>query len=173
MNPIPDPPPPAGLLRRRLLRPLGNLVRQGHTPERIALSVALGVAFGLFPVFGTTTVLCVLAAIALRLNHPAIQVANQLMYPLQIPLVFVFVRFGEFLLGTKPVPLAPPTLAAEMRANPSVLLARFGMAGLHGIVGWVVVAPLVAAAVYATALPLLRLALRRRAASEPVSVTAA
>ena len=29
---------------------------------------------------------------ALRLNHPAIQVSNQLMYPVQIPLIVVFIR---------------------------------------------------------------------------------
>src|SRR5438105_748195 len=62
-------------LRRRLARPLIALLTQGHTPEKIALSVAFGIALGLFPIFGTTTLLCVLAGVLLRLNHPAIQVS--------------------------------------------------------------------------------------------------
>ena len=91
-----EPPLPGGTdVRMRLGHAIGRLVGQGHTPEKIALSVALGITFGLFPIFGTTTLLCVVAAIALRLNHPAIQLANQVMYPLQIPLIVVFIRMGE------------------------------------------------------------------------------
>jgi uncharacterized protein (DUF2062 family) len=51
-----------GFFSRRLVRPLLNLLRQGVTPEKIALSVALGVMLGVFPVLGATTALCALAA---------------------------------------------------------------------------------------------------------------
>ena len=148
-------------LRRRLARPLIALLTQGHTPEKIALSVAFGIALGLFPIFGTTTLLCVLAGVLLRLNHPAIQVSNQLMYPLQIPLIVVFIRIGESLLGAAPIPFSATLLAAELRAHPASLFERFGTAGLHGILGWAMVAPVVVALAYAACLPLLRLASRR------------
>lgn len=61
---------------RRLIRPILDLLRQGVTPEKIALSLALGVALGVFPVLGSTTALCALAALVLRLNLPAIQIVN-------------------------------------------------------------------------------------------------
>ena len=57
---------------RRLVRPILRLLRQGVTPEKIALSLALGAVLGVFPVLGSTTALCTLAAITLRLNLPAI-----------------------------------------------------------------------------------------------------
>jgi uncharacterized protein (DUF2062 family) len=60
-------------LYRRLVRPILELLRQGVTPGKIALSLALGVVLGVFPVLGSTTALCTLAAITLRLNLPAIQ----------------------------------------------------------------------------------------------------
>ncbi len=41
------------------------------TPEKMALSLALGGALGVFPALGCTTLLCTLVAIVLRLNLPA------------------------------------------------------------------------------------------------------
>jgi uncharacterized protein (DUF2062 family) len=166
--------PEAPAVRPRLGQRLKTLLTQGHTPEKIALSIALGIALGLFPIFGTTTLLCIVVAIALKLNHPAIQIANQLMYLVQLPLIVVFIRLGESLLGAAPIPFSATLMAAELRANPSSLVQRFGMAGLHGILGWAVVAPIVAGVAYAIVLPLVRMASRRpHAPAEPASQPAA
>jgi uncharacterized protein (DUF2062 family) len=163
---VEPPSPPAPDLRARLTRTLAGFLGQGHTPEKIALSVALGIAIGLFPIFGTTTVICILAAMALRLNHPAIQVTNQLMYPAQIPLIVVFIRIGESMLGVAPIPFSATLMVAEMRANPATLFQRFGTAGLHGIVGWAIVAPVVVGLTYAVMLPVLRTVSRRPAVAD-------
>src|SRR4029077_19367671 len=56
----------------RITRPIVELLAQGVTPEKMALSLALGVALGVFPVLGTTTALCALVALLWRLNLPAI-----------------------------------------------------------------------------------------------------
>ena len=55
-------------------------------------------------------------------------------------------------------------MVAELRANPGSLFQRFGTVGLHGILGWLVVAPVVVGAIYAVALPVVRLVSRRPAA---------
>lgn len=67
---------------RRVLDPILALLRQGVTPEKIAISIVLGVILGVFPVLGATTLLCAGAAILFRLNLPAIQLVNYVMYPL-------------------------------------------------------------------------------------------
>jgi uncharacterized protein (DUF2062 family) len=157
---VESPAPAPGYLQARVSR-LGALLTQGHAPEKIALSVALGITLGLFPIFGTTTLLCVGAALALRLNHPAIQITNQLMYPIQIPLIVVFIRLGETMLGAAPLPFSATVMVAELRAHPAVLFERFGTAGLHGILGWAMVAPLVVGLTYAALVPILRIAARR------------
>jgi len=159
--------PSKGYLQSRAVQ-LGALLGQGHTPERVALSVALGITLGLFPIFGTTTLLCVAAAVALRLNHPAIQITNQLMYPIQIPLIVVFVRLGESMLGVAPIPFSATLMVAELRAHPAVLVERFGTAGLHGILGWAIVAPAVVSLAYLALVPILRVASRRPATSATI-----
>jgi len=170
-TPVAQPPaPPTGFLRARLAGVLAAM-GQGHTPEKIALSVALGVTLGLFPIFGTTTLLCVGAAVALRLNHPAIQITNQIMYLVQIPLIVVFIRMGESMLGVAPSPFSAATMLAELRAHPVSLLERFGAAGLHGILGWAMVAPVVVALTYAALLPIVRTVARRAVAAESLPLT--
>jgi len=47
---------------RRLVRPILDLLRQGVTPEKMALSLALGGALGVFPALGCTTLLCTIVA---------------------------------------------------------------------------------------------------------------
>jgi uncharacterized protein (DUF2062 family) len=163
------PAPPKSYLRARLAR-IAALLGEGHTPEKIALSVALGITLGLFPIFGTTTLLCVVVAIALRLNHPAIQLTNQLMYLVQIPLIVVFIRIGESMLGVAPIPFSATVMMAELRAHPALLFERFGTAGLHGILGWAAVAPVVVGLTYAALLPIVRV-VSRRPADQPAPIT--
>ena len=95
-----------GFFRRRLIEPIVELLRQGVTPDKIALSLAFGLGLGIFPVLGVSTVLCTVVSIAFRLNLPAIQLVNYLASPLQILLIIPFVRVGEHLLGRAPQPLS-------------------------------------------------------------------
>ena len=70
---------------------------QGISPRRLALTLALGLAIGCIPVIGISTLVCIALAFALRLNLPAIQAANYAVMPLQLFLIFPFVRLGGWL----------------------------------------------------------------------------
>ena len=160
----------AGFWRRRLRDPLVSLLKQGLSPERLALSLALGLVLGLFPIVGATTLLCLAAGFALRLNHVALQLANHLAYPLQLPLILACVRLGERLAGARPVPFHPHDLVRHFERDASGFLREFGVTGLHGVLGWSLVAPpLLLALVLLLRPPLRRLdaALRRRAPAVP------
>ena len=74
-------------------------LRQGISPRRLALTLALGFAIGCIPVVGIPTVVCAALALALRLNLPAIQAANYAVMPLQLVLIVPFVRLGGRLFG--------------------------------------------------------------------------
>lgn len=148
-------------LRRRLLDPVLLLLKQGLTPERLAWSLALGATLGLFPVMGATSILCLGAGLALRLSHPALQLANYAVYPLQAALILGFVRLGERFVGAPPMPFSVERLVVLFREDPAGFLQRFGVTGLHGMLGWLAIAPFVAGALYLALLPLLRRAGRR------------
>jgi uncharacterized protein (DUF2062 family) len=153
--------PTRGFLRRRLVEPILALLRQGISPEKLALSLAFGFGLGIFPVLGATTLLCTLAALALRLNLPAIQLVNYVTSPVQLVLIIPFVRVGEHLLGAAPQPLsikAGLTLISAGALNAVVVLRD---AIVHATIGWLLIGPIVIYALYRLLRPVLtRAALR-------------
>jgi uncharacterized protein (DUF2062 family) len=152
---------------RRVVQPVMALLRQGLTPEGIALSLAFGVAVGLFPVIGATTLLGVAFGVALRLNHPALQLANWLAYPLQLVMIVPLVRLGEWVAGAPPLTFSVAQVVASASQDPVGTLGRFGVTGLHGILGWVAIVPIVVLVLYRVLLPVLRAARDRVRPSGP------
>ncbi len=128
-------------LSRKVRDPLVRELRQGSSPEGLASSVAVGTAIGILPFLGLTTMACAAAGFLLRLNHAGLQIANLLTYPLQVALLVPFVRLGERLSGSAPMPLAPTEIVSRFSESPSAFLAEFGMAGVHGLIGWAVIVP--------------------------------
>jgi uncharacterized protein (DUF2062 family) len=131
-------------------------LRQGVTADKIALTLAIGLILGLFPIFGTTSALCVLAALWLKLNQPMIQLVNWFAAPLQLPGIYLFVRIGEWLTHTPPVQFSISGLVRQFRASPLRFLQLFGMTGLRGVLAWLLIAPLIAVLAYFALRPVLR-----------------
>jgi uncharacterized protein (DUF2062 family) len=125
--------------RIRSVERLAALLNQGNSTETLALSVALGFALGICPLFGVPTVLCGIAAVAFRLNFPTVQLVNYLVYPLQILLVWPFAHIGRLLFGTAP---------------------GFWALTLHTTVAWVCCAVPAGIVAYATLHRLLRVGFR-------------
>ncbi len=141
--------------RRVVLLILAQL-RQGITPEKIALTIALGLVLGLFPIIGSTTLLCSLAALVLRLNQPVIQLVNYLTFPLQLALIIPVYRAGERLFFQTPVPLSIPLIHARFQADFGQFLRDFGQIALQGVAVWCLLAPLFLWVAYFSLRPLLR-----------------
>src|SRR5580700_4931454 len=139
-----------------MARPIVELLRQGVTPEKMALSLALGVALGVFPVLGTTTALCAVVALILRLNLPAIQIVNYFVYPLQIALLVPFFRAGEKLFGAPHLSLSVGQISAMVHAS-FWGATRFLWTTLwHAAAAWCLIAPPFVALAYVILVPLLR-----------------
>jgi uncharacterized protein (DUF2062 family) len=129
---------------------------QGVTPHKIALSIALGLSLGIFPVLGITTTLCVIAALRLRLNQPIIQLVNWLVYPLQLALLLVFIRIGEWLLRAPPAGLSLMEFLQKLHDSPAKFFQEFVILGLQGTVAWMLIAPFLSAITYLVLLPPLK-----------------
>ena len=128
-------------LRRRILEPLLALLRQGMSPHRLALCVAIGVVVGNIPILGISTILCAAIALAFRLNLPAIQVVQAAMAPTQVLLIIPFVRLGEWILRAPPQLLSiKEGLALLARGAGHAIMVLWG-AILHAGLAWIMVAP--------------------------------
>jgi uncharacterized protein (DUF2062 family) len=151
--------------QRHVIDPIAAQLTQGITPEKIALTLSVGSALALFPIFGTTTLLCLAAGILLKLNQPIIQLVNMLCATIHFPLIVCLFRMGHLMFG---VPYTHVGLGMMHHMldtfweDPTKFFERFGVDALHAIVAWLVIAPFWMIVTYMLSLPVLREALRRR-----------
>jgi uncharacterized protein (DUF2062 family) len=113
-------------------------LRQGISPSRLALTLALGFAVGCIPVLGVPTVLCVVLAFSLRLNLPVIQAANYVAMPFQLALILPFVRLGGRLFPASSYPALLP--GAFLHPSPRLLASQMGGLAAHALLAWLLVA---------------------------------
>jgi uncharacterized protein (DUF2062 family) len=143
-------------LQRRLLSPLLALLRQGVTPGKLALSLSLGTVIGLIPVLGVSTALCAVVAVVLKLNMPAIQLVNYLLTPVQLLLIIPLLRFGESLANAPRFPITLESGLALLSHGAINAVQVLATAIVHATLGWIVLAPLAAFALYRLLEPVLR-----------------
>lgn len=118
--------------------------------------MACGAVIGIFPVLGSTTLICTAIAIVWRLNLPAIQLANYLVYPLQIALLIPLVRFGAFIFQAEPPPLSVQELSALFRQDFWGTIAYFPDMIMHAVVAWFLVCAPVFPVIYFVLVPIFR-----------------
>jgi len=159
-----QPSSPPSFWQRRVIAPIRGLLTQGVTPDRIALTFAVGTACSLLPFLGFTSLLNLGVGLWLRLNQPILQTLNQILGPLQLGLILVYVRVGEKIWGALPMPLSVPTLIHSFRDNPAAFLQRFGWTGVHAATAWLISVPFLVAGIYYLLRPLLRKFSRQRVA---------
>jgi len=167
---VPDPNlAPTGPTRtfwqRRVLDPVVAQLSQGTTPEKIALTVAVGSAIAMFPLLGTTTIICLIIGIVLKLNQPIIQAVNYLCTPLHLTFIVYSLRWGERIFGAKHSRLEFRTMLEILRDHPVQFVHDFGIVLLHACFVWAILAPFWGFAVYYVSLPILREANRVRIAA--------
>lgn len=142
--------------RRWLVTPVTSQLSVGITPERIGWTIALGIVLGVFPVMGTTTIVCLLAGWLLRLNQPVLHVFKVLVYPLHLALILVFIRLGEHLYGVPLISFSIPQLLGKFKNDPLQFARDFGMAAWHGVSAWLLIAPVAAVLIKLAVMPILR-----------------
>jgi uncharacterized protein (DUF2062 family) len=121
-----------------LTRRVATWLQLGVSPQRLALTLALGFAIGCIPVLGVTTTLCIVVALSLRLNFPVIQAANWTAAPLQLVLIVPFVRLGGriFAFGSHHA----VELGSLLHTSPLVLISQMGSIFGQALLAWLLIA---------------------------------
>jgi hypothetical protein len=110
----------------------------------------------IFPVLGTTTVLCLIAALVFRLNLPAVQLVNILVYPLWFALLIPFVRVGERLFGTPPLAMTGNQMLALAHTDFLHSIRVLWLTALHAATAWLLVGPAGIIVLYLILVPIIR-----------------
>jgi uncharacterized protein (DUF2062 family) len=160
--------PQRGFWQRRLVDPLVAQLTQGVTPDRLAATLAVGTACSLFPFLGLTSLLNLIVGIRLRMNQPILQTLNQLLGPLHLLMILVYVRFGEWLWRIEGGRFTIGDMLRTFRDETFIVfLERFGWAGIHALTAWIITTPLLLAVLYYPLRPVLRRLARLRRSSTP------
>jgi uncharacterized protein (DUF2062 family) len=134
--------------QRRIVQPVKQQLTQGISVERITLTIALGVTLGIFPILGSSIILCTVVAWWLKLNQPIIHGVATVSYALQLVLLIPFYRAGEWLFNQPPISLSIPLLFERFFADIPQFLKDYGMTGVRGIIVWAIIAPFFGLIVY-------------------------
>ncbi len=146
---------------RRIALPILALLRMGASPRKLAWSIAIGLVIGINPLLGSTTVLCLAAAFIFRLNIAASQLANHIVYPLELLFVIPFIHIGTRVFHTAPLPLSTNRILAEARSSPIALIRQIWVWECHALVVWAAFAVLAAPVIAISLTPLLHKLLSR------------
>lgn len=134
--------------QRRIVLPVKQQLTQGITADRITLTIALGLTLGIFPILGSSILLCGIAGVMLKLNQPIIQAIGTLAYPLQLVLLLPFYRAGEWMFNQPHIPLSITVLIQRFFADVGQFLKDYGMTGVRGIIVWCIIAPVLGPILY-------------------------
>lgn len=161
-------PPPRTWVQRRLLDPLLSLLKAGLSPAQLALTVGLGVALGIAPTVGLTTIICAAVALRLRLNVAAMQLVCHLLSPVQVLLLLPLLRWGAMLMGNGAAVahLSLAQLKAMLHAQGWGVLRLLWRAELGALLIWVVAAVPLVLALYVGLQPIFRRVLKRQQTQE-------
>jgi len=102
-------------VKTKIIYTLSGLFKQGLSPVKLSLVIALGMTLSVFPLLGTTTLICTFVSILFNLNLPVIQLANYVAFPLQVILFFPFLKLGKtiFNISLEPITRAQLVLTFE------------------------------------------------------------
>lgn len=147
--------PRASLWRRWVINPIIAQLSQGTEPKKIAQAIAFGMTVGVFPLLGCTILVSLLIGVPLKLNQPILQVFREIMYPVHLASILLFIRAGEHLFHVEHTPLALSIMVKDFYADPGKFMANFGMLGVYAVSVWALMAPVLLALIYYISKPLI------------------
>lgn len=148
--------PVTDFFQRRLLQPVLNLLKQGMTPQKLAVTVAVGTMVGVLPAFGITTVVGTAIAARFRLNIAATVLISYLVQPLQLLLLIPFIKFGVFLFGLQELKLSLEEMVSMFRADWLHALNTLWKANLAGVSAWALLSLPAGLLLYFALLPIVK-----------------
>lgn len=126
----------------------GSISSGAATPAKVASSFTFGFYLAIFPVTGTTTLLCVIFSLLFKLNHYIVQGLNFMLIPVHLVLILPFLKAGNYLfLGGRPVVPAQVWQSGLKALNKSAGIQLLESVAA-GITVWLILAVLTAPIVY-------------------------
>ena len=139
----------------------------GITPQKLALTVALGFVIGILPLFGGMGLLCMLLGSRFRLNIPALLILGYLVSPIHLLLYLPFIKLGIYIFGAAEFKLSFEEILQQFRQDWLLALKNIWLANMLGVVAWAILSVPLILLIYNIMLPIFRKYIRRNSVSQP------
>ena len=149
-------------IRRWIITPIAKQLKQGTSPEKLSWSISLGTTLGIFPIMGSTSVVCLAVAHVFKLNQPVVHLFKTLTYPIHLAMILVYIHLGQKLNGLPETPFSITEMMSQFKDSPAQFARDFGMAALYGIEAWAISAIFLIPLLRYASLPLLRKLVRKK-----------
>ena len=139
----------------KIKKVISDQLTQGVSPQGLAMTFSFALSLSIFPMIGTTTLLCFLFGNFFKLNQPLLHALNYIFYPLQFLCLPFFLYTGESILGVPHLTIRPTEMAQQLTSNWKEFMQMYTIAGFQAALGWLIIAPLLGAAAYFLIRPML------------------
>jgi uncharacterized protein (DUF2062 family) len=136
-----------GFFAAKYSRLLQTITGKGLSPHKLALTICVGSAVAILPLPWGSTLVCLLLAYLLKLNHVAIQSLNYLLYPLQLALLIPYFKLGVWLFPWGP-PFPTENFLSTFHKGFFSTFDLLGWVILKAVVVWLITAPPAALLLY-------------------------
>jgi uncharacterized protein (DUF2062 family) len=124
--------------------------------EKLSLTIALGISFGIMPVIGLSTIILTILAIVFRLNIPAIQLVNYLAEVIRIILFVPFIKLGQIIFYPNESGIQINNILHNYHTNFFATFKSIWHLNLGGILVWAFIAIPLGLLIYYKIQPLLK-----------------
>ena len=147
---------PPTYFRHKIINPLLALLTMGITPQKLALTVALGLTIGIMPLFGLATLLCTLVGLRFRLNIPALLLICYLAAPVHLLLYLPFIKTGIFIFGADEFRLTFEQMLYLFQEDWLKAVEKLWLANMLGVAAWLLLSGPFTGLVYLLMVPVFR-----------------
>ncbi len=159
---IAESPRKPSRFKRWIVHPILKQLKQGTSPEKLSWSISLGTTLGIFPIMGSTSLVCLAVAHLLKLNQPVVHLFKTLTYPFHLAMILVFIHLGQKLNGVPPLPFSITEMLSQFKDSPTQFARDFGMAALYAVEAWAISAVILIPLIRYASLPILKKLVHRK-----------
>lgn len=127
-------------IREKLVSPVLGFLKEGISPEQLAMAFSLGIVVGVIPLLGCTTIIFIVLAFAFRLNMAALQLINYLIFPLQLLLFIPFFQAGGYFFEPLEISLSVGEISKMMSTNFLGTVQQLWLANMQALLVWLLLA---------------------------------
>ena len=125
--------------KTKIIHPIVGYLKQGANPNKLSLTIVLGISLGIIPLLGVNTAICLLLSVILRLNVVIIQLINYVVFPLQLLLIVPFFKIGESIFGSSNQKIALNTFSSLIGEHWLDSVKIILSANLKALLVWIII----------------------------------